>query len=104
MDWQTWLAADGPGTVNIGVLSQYGVLGLVCAGLVWFARGAYQESRDRARALEEENKRLNALMIDRIVPLLTGAAELLRTLQAEREQERLFRQVKGGGSDHADPK
>lgn len=78
------------------VFAQYGVLGVITAGLVWFAKGSHQRERDRGDRLEEENRRLNNLFIERVIPTLESAtraaqqsAELLIALQREREREQL---------------
>lgn len=94
------LAVADAGAPDLSVLAQYGVLGIVAAMLIWFAKGAHQRERDRADRLEAENRRLYQLFLDQIVPVLTSAtraaeetAELLRAVQREREHER--RKTKG---------
>ncbi len=84
-------AADA-GAVDIGLFAQYGILGILCAGLIVFARGAYQRERDRADRHEEEIKRLHDTMLDKVVPALTAgtntieeAIKVLSSLQRERE-------------------
>jgi hypothetical protein len=87
------LAADaGGGSVDLTVFAQYGVLGIIAAILIWFARGAHQRERDRADRMEAEYRRLNELVLDRIIPALTSATraieesgELLNAIQRERE-------------------
>lgn len=90
--------ADG-GTFDPGTLAQYGVLGIFAAMLVWFAKGAHQRERDRGDRLEEETRRLNSLIADRVIPALNSAsraaeqsAELLVAMQREREMRRLIDQ------------
>lgn len=95
-----------PGTIDITVFAQYGILGVIAAMLIWFARGAHQRERDRADRLEEENRRLNNLLLDRVIPALTSAtraaeesAELMSAIQREREIAHLARQhVRDTGS------
>lgn len=89
-------ASADPG--DFGVLAQYGVLGIVCAGLIVFARVSYKRETDRSDRLETEVIRLNNLIIDRAIPALTAAAQaaedatmLLRDLQREREMDRYRR-------------
>jgi hypothetical protein len=92
-----WLA-DSAGTANVATFAQYGVLGIVASLLVWFAKNAHQRERDRADRLEEENRKLNALILDRVIPALTSATQaakestdLLHDLQREQayaQQER----------------
>jgi hypothetical protein len=89
-----WMAAaaDGGGGIDIAVFAQYGVLGVIAAILIWFAKGAHQRERDRADRLEAEVQRLHTLMLDRVIPALTSAtnaaeesAALIAALQRERE-------------------
>lgn len=97
------------GAVDLTIFAQYGVLGIIAAMLIWFAKGAHQRERDRADRMEAENKRLNELILDRVIPALTSAsraaeesAELLNALQRERElahlaeQQQPRRGTKGG--------
>lgn len=103
------LLAEGTGAIDLSLFAQYGVLGLISAGLVIFAKGAHQRERDRADRMEEENKRLNALILDRVIPALSSAthaaeesAQLLNALQREREFLALTereRKTKRGGGD-----
>lgn len=85
-------AADAAGGIDITVFAQYGILGVIAAMLIWFARGAHQRERDRADRLEAEVQRLHTLMLDRVIPALTSAtnaaeesAALLQAMQRERE-------------------
>lgn len=84
-------------SVDFSVFAQYGVLGIFAAMLVWFAKGAHQRERDRADRLEDENRRLNTTIQDRVIPALTSATraaeeagELLNAMQREREAQRLL--------------
>lgn len=93
------LAADASG---YGDLAQYGVLGIVAVGLIIFAKGAHQRERDRADRMEAENKRLNELILERVIPALTSATrvaeqsgELLRAMQEDRQT---VRRPRGGGN------
>lgn len=101
------LAAVDPGGIDLTVFAQYGVLGIIAGMLTWFAKGAHQRERDRADRMEEENRRLNQLILDRVIPALTSAtraaeesAELLNAVQREREFAQLSemqrRGAKGG--------
>lgn len=94
------------GTVDVTIFAQYGVLGVIAALLIWFAKGAHQRERDRADRLEAEVGRLHTLMLDRVIPALTSAtraaeesAELLNAIQRERQLHQLAEQqrnAKGG--------
>ncbi len=44
-------APADPGTVDITVFAQYGLLAIIAAMLIWFARSAHQRERDRADRL-----------------------------------------------------
>lgn len=85
------LAAEA-GSLDLSIFAQYGVLGIIAAMLIVFAKGAHQRERDRADRMEEENKRLNTLILDRVIPALSSAtraaeesAELMNAMQRERE-------------------
>lgn len=89
-----WYAA-GDGQLDLNVFAQYGVLGIVTAGLIFFAKGAHQREKDRADRLEEENRRLNNVIQDKVIPALTSAtkaaeesANLLTAIQRERDLQR----------------
>lgn len=80
------------GTADLTVFAQYGILGVIAAMLIWFAKGAHQRERDRADRLGEENQRLNTILLDRVIPALLAAtraaeesAELLIVLHRERK-------------------
>ncbi len=86
--------APDVGSVDVGLFAQYGVLGILCLILIFFAKGAYQRERDRADRADEENKRLNQVLLEKVIPALLSAtraaeesAELLREIQRERERD-----------------
>lgn len=96
----SYLAGAAGDSLDLGILAQYGILGLVAAGLFIFAKGAYKRELDRADRLEAEVTRLNNQMFERVIPLLTSAAnsvedvtELLRDFQREREYSALRAQA-----------
>lgn len=100
--WPSEWFADAGGSIDLGLFAQYGVLGIICAGLILFAKGAYQRERDRADRHEEEIKRLHDLMIDKVVPALTAATttieeavKVLSSIQREREYAQLSEQQRG---------
>ena len=91
MIWWAAESAEG-GVGDLGVLAQYGVLGVFAVILVLFAKVSYKRETDRADRLEQEVVRLNNLIIDRVIPALSSATnvvedatELLRSMQRERE-------------------
>ncbi len=94
MDW--WFAAEessgGGGVGDLGVLAQYGVLGVFAVLLILFAKISYKRETERSDRLEQEVVRLNNLIIERVIPALSSATnvvedatELLRAVQRERE-------------------
>ena len=99
----SYLAGAAGESLDLGILAQYGILGLVAGGLLIFSKGAYNReleraNREMARAdrLEAEVTRLNNQMFERVIPLLTSTAgvvedvtELLRDFQREREYSAL---------------
>lgn len=96
----SWLAA--PPANDPSIWAQYGALGAITAGLVWFARGAHQRERERADRLEAETRRLNEVIAERAIPALMAATKvaeqataLLASMQRERELGR--RNQTGGG-------
>lgn len=104
LEWENW-AADASGDPNLGLLAQYGILGLVAGGLIWFAKFMVGRETARADRLEAEVIRLNGLIVDRVIPALTSSAgavedatELLRAFQRERELS-LFRERQGADRD-----
>jgi len=110
-------AVDAGAAPDLTGFMQYGAIGIFLILLVMFARSAIQRERDqadkavaqeRARAdrIEAENVRLNALLLDRVIPALTSAtraaeesADLLQALHRERELIQLLQQqrrIEGG--------
>jgi hypothetical protein len=97
--WLFLLAEAGSDPVNLGILAQYGVLGLVAGGLIIFAKGSHKRETDRSDRLEAEVARLNTVIIDRdniimdrVIPALTSttkaveeATDVLRGMQHERQ-------------------
>jgi hypothetical protein len=91
-----WFAAESDvGGGDMGVLAQYGVLGVFALLLILFAKISYKRETERADRLEAEVVRLNNLIIDRVIPALASATsvvedatELLRSMQREREFSR----------------
>jgi len=75
-DWAGGLTAGALLTaddVSVGTLAQYGVLGIFAAILVVFAKTAYRRETDRADRLETEVQRLNALIQDRVIGVISSA-------------------------------
>lgn len=97
-------AADPTGALDLSVFAQYGVLGILVLILIYFAKNAHQRERDRGDRLEAEVQRLHELMLDRVIPALTAAAqaaeqsaELLAAMQREREFDSLIRRREAEG-------
>lgn len=96
------LAAPAGG-IDVSVFFQYGVLGVVSLGLIWFSKGSIQRERDRADRLEADNQRLNDLIRDTVIPAMTSAtraaeesATLLSDLQRERQIAQAAEHRRGG--------
>lgn len=92
LSWMTSAAETPSDPFDLGMLIQYGVLGIAAGALSVFARISYRRETERADRLEAEVVRLNNLIIDRVIPALTSAAQaaedatsLLRDMQRERE-------------------
>lgn len=91
-------AVSGP---DLGVLGNYGVLGLFTLVLLGFGLRAWQREITRADRLEIELREKNQALQDKVVPALTTAAaavqasqDALRELMEERERD-LRRQLDG---------
>ena len=83
-------ADEGPG---VGVLAQYGVLGIFAALLLVFARTSYKRETDRADRLEADVRRLNDTIQEKVIPALmsaTRAAEESAALIADLQRERMI--------------
>jgi hypothetical protein len=79
---------------DLGVLANYGVLGLFTIILIGFAFRAWQRETARADRVEAELREKNQAMLDKVIPALTTAAlaakeaaDLVRELADERERE-----------------
>lgn len=94
-EWWAWLlAADpaGSGGVDLVAFAQFGAVGAIAVMGIWFARGAHQRERERADKAEAENRRLQDLIIERVIPAVAAAsraaeesAAILAAVQRERE-------------------
>lgn len=89
---RAWASLAAGDSVNVSILTQYGVLGIFAAMLVAFARISYKRETDRADRLEADNKGLNETIQERVIPALLSATraieesgELLNAMQRERE-------------------
>lgn len=60
-------ATDDGGSIE-AVFLQYGLIGAVALGLALYSRSAIKSTEERARRLEEENRRLYQIMADQMVP------------------------------------
>ena len=78
---------DSGSNFDIGVLAQYGVLGIFAILLIVFANTSYRREIARADRLEAEVLRLNQLIQERHIPALEQAA---RALNEANEIMRMF--------------
>lgn len=87
--WVSIFSDSGGGAVDAtSPLLQYGAIGVIAALLIVFARGAYQREAKRADALDEELRRLNADMRERLVPLMTDVVRVLAEVNALQRDRR----------------
>lgn len=71
-----WLAAaDAPPLTVEGILLSLGLPGVVILGLAIYARGQIKATEERCRRLEDENRRLNQIMAEQMMPALTRATD-----------------------------
>lgn len=98
-------AAEAGADPNLGVLAQYGILGVFAALLAYFAKFMVGRETARADRLEAEVIRLNDVIAARVIPALTSSAsavedatELLKAMQREREMA-LYRERDHRGGD-----
>ncbi len=69
-------AATGGTPLTIeGVLLGYGPIGAAALALGFYARSTIKSTDERAKRLEDDNRRLYALMAEQFVPALTKSAE-----------------------------
>lgn len=91
-----WLVAGqtNNATIDPNTLFQYGVLGFFSAVLLVFARTTYKREVDRSDRLEDEVRRLNQLMADKVVGALESATKAVEEARdfMERERERMYAQ------------
>lgn len=69
--------ADGTVTSVEGIFLQYGLIGAVAFVLGLYARSAIRATEDRARRLEDDNRRLYQIMFDQMVPALQKANDTI---------------------------
>lgn len=68
------LYAAAASNVSIeGIFLQYGVIGVVALVLGYYARNAIKATEERAKRLEDDNRRLYQIMADQMIPALTKA-------------------------------
>lgn len=86
-------AATGP---DWSIFGQYGVVGAIAVGLILFAKRAVEREQARADRLESEVKRLNDVIVEKVIPAMSAAsraaeesANLLSAMQRERELNQL---------------
>lgn len=77
---------------DVRELGQYGVLGAFALMLLAYARASLKREQDRGDRLEEENRRLNVSIQEKIVPAVTqatqalvGAQQVMQAIQYQHE-------------------
>lgn len=68
-------ATNGPTTLE-GILLSLGLPGVVILALGIYARSQIKATDDRARRLEDDNRRLYQIMTDQMIPALTRATDI----------------------------
>jgi hypothetical protein len=106
-----YLAETADDPTNLGVLAQYGVLGVFAIILLVFAKISYKRETDRSDRLEAEVSRLNNVIMERdnqimerAIPALTiatqaaqDATQLLISMQREQEMDLIRTRRDGPG-------
>jgi hypothetical protein len=70
------LAAATSGATSIeGIFLQYGLIGAIALVLGVYAKRAIDATEQRARRLEDDNRRLYQIMADQMIPALTKATD-----------------------------
>jgi hypothetical protein len=97
--------ADGgsAATDNIlGVVLQYGILGVAAIILFLVAKRLFDREQARADRLEADVRRLNDLMVDQMVPALTKSTEavanavrILEEIRRQKDIEDAARKLRG---------
>lgn len=89
------LAAAADATSIEGIFLQYGLIGAVALALGIYARSAIKGTEERARRLEDDNRKLYQIMTDQMIPALTRATdttmeatEVLTDIQRRDEHEK----------------
>lgn len=59
-------------------LLQYGVLGIFAVVLLALSRTLIKREQDRGDRLEDDNKRLNTLVIDKVIPALADSTNAVK--------------------------
>jgi len=89
-----YLAATADNPANLlSPFLQLGVVGVVNIVLFYIARSLIQREQTRADRIEEDNRRINSLMTDQMVPALTKATEAIVDAQRLIEEMKRERDV-----------
>lgn len=67
------LAATASNLSVEGIFLQYGLIGAVALVLGFYAQRAIKATEERAKRLEDDNRRLYGIMSDQMIPALTKA-------------------------------
>ncbi len=86
----------------LGIILQYGILGVAAIVLFFVSRRLYEREQARADRLEADVRRLNELMVEQMVPALTRSTEavanaqrLIEEIQRQKEIENAARRLRG---------
>jgi hypothetical protein len=92
LEWVYYAASADGGTDGLALFAQYGVLGVVAAILLGYARTSSKRESDRADRLEAEVTRLNDFIAGEVIKAVTTstlAVTEAQKLMADMQQERL---------------
>ncbi len=77
----------------VGIVLQYGILGIAALVLFFVSRRLYEREQARADRLEADVRRLNELMVEQMVPALTRSTEAVASAQRVMEEIRRQKEI-----------
>ncbi len=77
----------------MGIVLQYGILGVAALILFFVSRRLYEREQARADRLESDVRRLNELMVEQMVPALTRSTEAVANAQRLMEEIRRQKEI-----------
>ncbi len=77
----------------LGIVLQYGILGIAALVLFFVSRRLYEREQARADRLEADVRRLNELMVEQMVPALTRSTEAVANAQRVMDEIRRQKEI-----------